>query len=254
MKKYILLLVAIALVVFSTQAQIKPSQMSPATVDAFKVKFGLNNPINPNDTFYTKTEVNLLHNTALQDQFQNDCYDISGIDYLFPIGLYSMFGSGGTALTSGTCYYVTFRVKKTMTVSKVTFMQTAPSANYTGDAYNGAVLFSVNKTTGAITELTRTVNDTEFWKNTTSTKATKNFGASQTLVAGSYVALGFLYHTSNQTIAPSIYQGGTINAFTDLFLAGFKIAAYKTSQTDFASTNMSQLTTANTVHSILIHN
>lgn len=203
---------------------------------------------------YTKSEVDGFNAILYQDQFQNDAFDISGINYLFPIASYSIFGTGGVALASGTAQYVTYRVKTTTTVSKVTFMQTSPTGAYTSDAYNGFALYAVNKSTGALTELTRTVNDGNMWKQTAFTKVTVNFGASQSLTAG-YYAVGLLYHSSAQTTVPQLYSAGTINGFSSLFLGGFRIAAAQTGQTDLpTSTNFSTLSGGATVWNVLIHN
>lgn len=188
---------------------------------------------------------------SLQSQFQNDILEMSGLNYDFPVGATNINANSGT-MVDGTQYFQVYNIKKAKTITGVAFNMVTAQATFTADNFNGLVLYSVNKATGELTELTRTANDGNIWKGAINAKISVDFLVPQNVQPGLY-AVGLIYNSSAQTTAVTLATCGTVYSSFHLFNNNIRITSLKAAQTDLpSSVNMSTLTVASTVWGILL--
>lgn len=204
------------------------------------IKTQLNTTVDASTLYYTKQQSqNLPYKSELLESFQRLGIIIKGV----PAGGISINSvmNGTSALTDGTCYFVTFDVPDTVVWTGIKYVLNV-AGNYTGDNYNGFALHTVTSA-GVITKVVETINDAELWKNTAYTIGTKAFPTPQTLLPGSYM-ISCHWNASATTTAPTVYTWGTLTSNFPLLLTnGNKSSGYLTVQaTTPASTTGSALT------------
>lgn len=239
MKKFMKMLIALLLLSISTQAQIKPSQMSTATVEAFKEKLGLNNAVNLRDSVYVKSQTDALLNAkaALSSpaltgtptaptasagtnttQIATTAYAINAASnasfkdlqtmgmpgVAIPLGWGGVVSSTET-MTSQDVRGITFTVRdNNLTVSGYYFV-CAVAGVYTASNTNGICIYSrsgstYTKVSGS--ELT----DANFW--TTVNLNTKTLGTPIVLTPGDY-KICWVFSSSATTTAPQLLNMGS---------------------------------------------
>jgi hypothetical protein len=204
MKKLFIILAMICLAASLGMAQkVKPSEMSPATVAAFKSKLGITaiegDTLTSTDYFYTKKGSNeLLDN-------------IKTIDYLKKLGAttvkswtptvgFSDLFVGSTALTDGYFYTQLTEVLDTVTVTGVKFMQ-GTQGSYTADNTNAVSLWSFNGTTW--TKIAEGANTGTLFSTVSNNVVTAPFTGTLTVNPGLYQIM-WIWNASATTTAPMI--------------------------------------------------
>lgn len=109
--------------------------------------------------------------------------------------------------------------------------------SYTGTAYNGIGVYSINAATGTLTLLASSTTDATIWQTATSgTLTSKAFSATITLTPGVYY-FAALWNESAVTTAPKVTSGGsTVAPNTIDFPNSIKLVCQLTSQTSLPST------------------
>lgn len=164
---------------------------------------------------------------ALEDRnyLMEDLQDAGMAIVAMPVGATSVLTSY-TNMTDGRAYYVLFNQKVDTVFTGVGWIQRVQGV-YTADNYNGVALYSVSGTT--YTKVASSADDGNIWKGTAYTLQTKAFSSPYNAVAGLYV-VAFVYNTSAETTAPSLYDWNTISAVSQLLTGGHKLAGYVASQ------------------------
>lgn len=271
-------------------AGVKPSAISSATVAAFKTKLGYltqeeadlrypqisegepvdldallaekadlasptftGTPLVPTAAAGTNTTqvVNAEFINQQNNEFTQNLIDLGLTDVkITPMMAYSLSATGET-LTDGRGTYQKFKNPRTQTVNGVGFIQSTQGA-YTGDNYNGFVLYSVSG--NAYTEITRTVNNADVWKGTANSLVKVAFPSPVVLNAGIYV-VGSIYNNSAQTTAPVIAHFGVTTTANIFGGATFKISGRTESLTDLPSSiaNESSLIQLGIIKGIILY-
>lgn len=135
-------------------------------------------------------------------------------------------------------------VKVAADITNVRWGQVA-AGSYTGNNENRVGIYSIDASTGLLTLIASTANDTELWKATTGTVGSKALSSTWSAAAGIYF-VGSLYCRSAVVTAPTISAGSNvaIPAFVETgFTGSNKLAMFLAAQTSLPlSVNMSALT------------
>ncbi len=150
----------------------------------------------------------------------------AGMDIVaMPIGA-TLLLTSYTNMTDGRAYYVLFNQKAAATFTGVGWIQRVQGI-YTADNYNGVALYSVSGTT--YTKVASTTDDGNIWKGGSYTKQTKAFSSPYSAAAGLYM-IAFVYNTSAETTAPSVYDWNLVSGVSQLMTGGHKLAGYVATQ------------------------
>lgn len=150
-----------------------------------------------------------------------------------PMLSYTAWGRSLT-MTDGSLYVTLHKMTKDTVLTNLNIF-TFVTGNYTGDNYNGMLVYTTNST--GVTEVARTTNDTEIWKTAGSTKITKTLSTPITVTKGQIIGIGAIYNSSAQTAAPQLPSMGAIgaNLFYHIPATTYRVAAVKTGVADPAS-------------------
>ena len=125
-------------------------------------------------------------------------------------------------LVDNTSYWAVFIIRKPTLITGVRFVQRIAGV-YTADNYNGLALYSYSG--GTMTKVRETVDDGDTWKGSSYSLKTKPFPTTYTAQPGIYF-IGFVYNSSAQTTAPSIYGWNYSGSIAQLILGGFRPFCY----------------------------
>ena len=153
----------------------------------------------------------------------------------------SFYLASGVTMNNQQQYFNAIWVSKKITATGVLWYQTT-QGSYTGNNYNGVALYS--QSSGSLTLLASSTNDTEIWKAATGSVNKKTFSLPVTIEPGLYY-LSILYSSSAETTAPVIGScplPNTSNVPID-GTNGNKPRSFLTSQTSLAPTGTSMTTT-----------
>jgi hypothetical protein len=236
MKKLFIILAMICLAVSSGMAQkVKPSEMSPATVAAFKSKLGITaiegDTLTATDYFVPKTggtftgainaptaavgtsTTQVATTEFVQqdpDYYLQTCLDIGITAIAMPMGS-ALFGStSGVTLIDGAMYKQYYKVLKFSTLTGFQFVQQTQGI-YVADNYNGIKIYSVSGSSLAEVSGGATVDDGNLWKGTAGTTVTKNLPTPISLNPGIY-CVAFLWNTSDSSpTAPKLHNFNNVS-------------------------------------------
>lgn len=236
---------------------IKPSLWSTATISALFSRLDIAN------LFFAKADGVLGYTAAQVDDKINELSSPSHLMLMrkagilaeantnLPMSAYTLALSAH-AYGDGTAYYSLFYFAEETTITGAHWYNTVAGV-YNANNYNGIAIGSV--AAGVYTEITRTVDDGNIWKN--SNLGTKAFPTPVVLAAGVY-AVWFLYSTSDAPAAtpPQMSKFGDHgSAPSAVFLSNsLKLNGYLASQTDLTTPVTMSTTTANSVtHGIWLY-
>lgn len=248
MKNFIILILLLLFGISAAYAQKQPKDMSntakaqyrdvlgiDSLVNAVGAKADTANVITPADLaaqsanlydyVYSKDQIAGLTTNWFQQVLGNNC--------MVPLGASST--NIGATLTTNRRYFAECELRDTLITSKVIYGITT-AGNYTGANENCIVLYSKSATT--ITEIDRTATDSEMWKITSSTVATKNWaGGSHVLPPGKYVIGWFFGSTGTITTAPQITSLGIVSSVMQnaILALGYRPLTYQNTQTTMPS-------------------
>jgi len=209
----------------------KPSEMSAATIAAFKTALRIADEGNATDYFYLKTEVDSLIVGAKKPGLLLDLALIGSDVISVPYGA-STYGAKGSAVTSGRMYGMMHIVREAITVTGVEYGQSVSAPSFTANNYNGFDLCSVSA--DVLTQITKTVNDAAAFA--TYGYFRKAFPEPVVLQPGIYFVRA-LWSASTTTTAPALTVCATAsNSDLETILGTtLKTSFYKSSQTDLVT-------------------
>jgi hypothetical protein len=178
---------------------------------------------------------------ALEDQFKRsnaiNIYNALGSTIKAEGIISSYHINGNLALSSQIARFFAMWLPNALTFTGVKFYQSIQGV-YTGNNYNGLGLYSYSA--GTLTLVASTPNDSEIWKATANTAASKAFSSAYAAQPGLYFVC-FLYSSSAQTTAPNVGAGpAAINngAITIDFTNSARLSFGQTSQTSLPSSQL----------------
>lgn len=145
--------------------------------------------------------------------------------------------------TSGTQYRYLLYVPKYSTISGVRFFLATQGA-YNAGNYNGFKIYSLDTSSGGVTMIDSTANDTALFKSAANVWVSKSFISSHALAAGVY-AIAMLYtNNGTQPTAPTIgiyaaWGNGNTGGNQYVFPHGIMMGAVKNSETYIENLNYS---------------
>jgi len=161
------------------------------------------------------------------------------------VGQRLFYSNVSTALVDGQIKYTSIYVPKPSTLTGMK-VYVRVLGNYTGDNNNRIGLYRYNTTTGLLTLVASSANNSNLWKSAANAVQTIAFTTPYVAAPGNYV-VAMIYNQSAQTTAPALASGVALNNLAMAGTAlGFTNSAklYGTSTgTDLPATiNMSAIT------------
>lgn len=149
------------------------------------------------------------------------------------------------ALSTGNVYWQAIYVPKAATLTGIKTWLTT-SGVYTSTGYNGVALYSVNASTGLLTQVAISTTSTTVWASTAApTPLSIPFSSTYSASEGVYF-VALLYQESAQTTAPVLYRLPSVpNLNTYDFSGNMKVTGIIGGQTTLPSTQASSGISAN---------
>jgi hypothetical protein len=257
MKKQFIILAIICLAAFAGMAQkIKPSQMSPATVAAFKSKLGITaiegDTLTAMDYFYTKAQDDSIKNLKSYTA-------ISDLNALGASIVGCTFGWNGSTtstssptLTDGvlSCYLLDKIVEpKTITNIKVIAGNTG---SYTADNYNGFGLYKWSSG-GTLTKVAETANTTAPFTSSAAALNTVALTAPYSATVGYYYLVVLVNSNGAMGTVPQFYStSGNSSNLQKLFPSTVRTMFTTGTGVNTLPTTITISTGANTANPILV--
>jgi len=158
--------------------------------------------------------------------------DALGMDVVaLPIGASAPMTMNKT-LIDGTAYWQSFYLPEAVTMTGVKWLHRTAGV-YTPDEFNGFALYTVSGTT--YTKVRESSNTGTFWSAAGYALGTAAFTSTYSAAAGIYM-VAFVYNSSAQTTAPSIYCWNGSNGISQVMTGGHKITGDVTGQTTLPTT------------------
>lgn len=159
-------------------------------------------------TLYTKAEVDdLKYSHSIYHAWlkANGQSKLLGVP-MFATNLLSSQRSG----VDGNMYLSSIQMNKDTVITTLTVQMITQGA-YTGDNYNGMVVYRTSAS--GITLAAKTTNDANCWTGATGTLVTKTLETPVSVTKGEIIMVGFHYNNSAQTTAPVIATYGTCGTY-----------------------------------------